>query len=175
MNKIISLLILLISTNSFGQKAQAVSDSMPVSSNGLSYGYNITNEKSRNIKGEEYDRFEIELFVHNEGGCALAIPQKMNRSGEVDESVNISIANFSVQNANGRRLTAKGGDIDAKPWYLKVKIEASQALNGQTRINALIGNGIKSGETITKKITVLVPKGERPKIVVKQVQLTTLF
>ena len=78
-------------------------------------------------------------------------------------------------NANGRRLTAKGGDIDAKPWYLRVKIEAAQAVSGQTRINALIGHGLRGGETSVKNITVLVPKGERPNIVVKPIQLIALF
>lgn len=164
MNKLITFLFLMFGYTTFAQQTITLNDSLATIVNGLSYGYTVTNGRSRSIKGDEFDRYEIILFVTNLSGCAKAVPLKTSLTGTVDFDSNTEIGNFNVTNANGRRLTAKGAIVNAKPWYMNVRVNAQLTANGQTNINAHIANAIKNDETITKAITVLVPKGEKPKV-----------
>lgn len=82
------------------------------------------------------------------------------------------VAEFSCRNATGKRLTSKNGKVKAKPWFAQVKITDETQTSKYKFVKGQVGYAIKSGETITTKIIVIVPKGERP--VVTAAQLTIL-
>ena len=174
MYKLITILFLTCGYTTFAQQTIILNDSMPTVVNGISYGYTVTNERSKSIKGDEFDRFELTLFITNQSGSAKVIPLKTNLTGSVEFDNNIEIGNFNVSNATGRRLTAKGATINALPWFMNVKVSAQLTVDGKTNINAQIANAIKDAETISKKITVILPKGEKPKVSCKTRLLVTL-
>jgi len=130
--------------------------------NGIEYGFYISNEQSKEVKGEDYDRFEVNLFVRNSSGCVKVIPFKVGMTQSTDED--ITIAEFMCRNATGKRLTAKSGKILTKPWYTLVKVNDEKATDKYKFINAEAGHAIGNGQTIKTKIIVIVPKGERPKM-----------
>lgn len=155
----------------FGKLAQAqqvidLEEKKPYSSNGLEYSYYISNESSKEVKGENYDRFEVNLVVTNTSGCLKLIPFKPGSNGNESTSSedNIPIAEFNCTNATGKRLTAKRGTVSAKPWYSNVKVPDETAKDKYKMINAQVGYALRNGQTASTRIIVIVPKGERPKL-----------
>jgi len=148
----------------FAAKAQQVSDlteGQPYENNGLEYSFYITNEKNKEIKGEDFDRYEVEISVMNKSGCLKLIPL---RSGAANNSNNeIQIAEFNCVNATGKRLTSKKGTVSAKPWYTNVRIPDETVKEKYRMVYAQAGYAIRDGQTISNKLIVIVPKGERPK------------
>ncbi len=67
------------------------------------------------------------------------------------------IATFYCSNANGKRLTAKGGDVSVKDFDVPVKV------NDKT-MNVKAGYIFRNRETVRNNIIVLVSKGDRPAI-----------
>jgi len=152
-------------TISFSLRAQQVIDleeKQPYENNGIEYGFYITNESSKEVKGEDFDRFEISLYVTNKSGCIKLIPFTGNSNNNGNEDV--MIAEFSCKNATGKRLTAKGGKVNAKPIFTQVKEPDPLQPSKYRFVNAQIGYAIKNGQTFTTRIIVIVPKGERPKM-----------
>ena len=142
-----------------------LNENVPYSNNGLDYGYYITNEGSKEVKGEDYFRYEVNLFVTNKSGCLKLIPFKtgwtVNTSGSEDA---VMLAEFNCTNATGKRLTAKKGSVVAKPWYTTVRVPDDSVKDKFKTINAQVGYAIRNGQTLTARIIVIVPKDERPKI-----------
>jgi hypothetical protein len=142
-----------------------IEESNPYSYNGLEYGFYITNESSKEVKGEDYYRYELNLYVTNKSGCLKLIPFKAgwtsNTSNSKDE---IMLAEFNCTNATGKRLTAKKGSVGAKPWYNNVRVPDETTKEKYRIVNANLGYAIRNGETITNRIIVIVPKTERPKM-----------
>ena len=132
--------------------------------NGLEYGYYISNEGSKEVKGEDYDRFEINLTVTNNSSCIKMIPLKSGYNGSTTNEDDILIAEFNCTNATGKRLTSKKGTVSAKPWYSNVRIRDELVKDKYKIINAQVGYALRNGQTVTNRIIVIVPKGERPKI-----------
>lgn len=141
------------------QQIVDLQENTPYSFNGLEYGYYITNEASKEVKGEDYARYEVTLYVSNKSNCIKLIPFPNNPE---QTSEQITIGEFSCRNATGKRLTSKGGTIAAKPWFTNVRIEEPGPQTRYRFIRAQVGFAIRSGQTITNKIIVIVPKGERP-------------
>jgi hypothetical protein len=162
-----TFLIALLCGSFFLQAQQVVSldENKPHTENGLEYGYFITNEKNKEVKGEEYDRFEVELFVTNKSGCTRIIPLRgLTQSGAGNNADEVMVAQYNCTNATGKRLTAKSGKVEAKPFYTQVKIYDETVSSKYRLINAQIGYAIRNGQTISSRIIVIVPKGERPKM-----------
>ncbi len=146
-------------------QAQSITDleeNTPYKYNGLEYGFYITNQQSREVKGEDYERYEVVLYVSNNSGCFKHIPYTTRIMSTSDETL---LADFTVKNATGKRLTSKSGKIYARPWYTQVRLDSG------TKVNAQVGYAARNGETITNRIIVIVPKGERPKINCRTVYL----
>jgi hypothetical protein len=126
--------------------------------NGIEYGYYIKNEQQKNIKDEAYSRFEITLNVSNKSGCTKIYTDR--GSLQTGETASL-LATFNCVNANGKRLTAKGGSIKAKEFYINAKVQE----NGKEVTRAAkAGYIFRNNETLTANIIVLVPNGERPKM-----------
>ena len=155
------LLILSIHFFSRGQQVVDLEEKQPTESNGLEYGYYITNESSKEVKGEDFDRYEISLYVTNKSGCIKLIPFTSNSSNSQED---IYLAEFNCKNATGKRLTAKSGKIKALPWYNQVKVPDQVQASKFKYVNGQVGFAVKNGQTMTTRIIVIVPKGERPKI-----------
>ncbi len=131
---------------------------------GLQYGYTIANETSREVKGEEYERYQVKLFVSNTSGCQRLIPFGHSSGTTVTSNKGLRLAGFNCINANGKRLTAKKGAVHARIIYADVRIPDASAKEKYRVVSAQLGYGIRAGETVSNLITVLVPRGERPRI-----------
>lgn len=157
--------ILLFSTPALCQQVVDLEENVPYSNNGMEYGFYISNESSKEVKGEDYSRYELNLYVTNKSGCLKLIPFRSgwnpNNSSSSDE---MQIAEFNCVNATGKRLTVKKATVAAKPWYSNVKIPDEQAKDKYRMVNAEVGYAIRNGQTVTKKIIVIVPKDEKPKM-----------
>jgi hypothetical protein len=166
MRKLLYLLVaLLIVFTASSQQIVNVEENIPYSYNGLEYGFYITNESSKEVKGEDYYRYELNLYVTNKSSCLKLIPFKpmgiSNTSGSNNE---ILLAEFNCINATGKRLTAKKGSVSAKPWYNSVRVPDETVKEKYRIVNAQIGYAIGNGQTLANRIIVIVPKVERPKI-----------
>jgi hypothetical protein len=159
------LTVSLILKTTFSQQVVNLDENTPYTYNGLEYGFYISNESSKEVKGEDYYRYELNLYVTNKSGCLKLVPFKTggtnNNSGSNDE---ILLAEFNCTNATGKRLTAKKGSVSAKPWYSSVKVSDETAKDKYKIVNAQVGYAIRNGQTLATRIIVIVPKIERPKI-----------
>jgi hypothetical protein len=158
-------LLLLLSASA--QQVVDLKEGTPYESNGIEYGFYITNEGSKEVKGDDYERYEVNLYVTNKSGCLKLIPFKNgwtgNNSGSNSDD-GVMIAEFNCTNATGKRMTAKKGTVSAKAFYTNVRIPDETAKDKYRTVNALIGYALRNGQTITNKIIVILPKGERPKM-----------
>jgi hypothetical protein len=152
------------------QQIAELEENKPYSYNGLEYGFTITNERNREVRGEEYERYEIELYVTNNSGCIKLFPLRQTGAvlGSGNDEQNM-VASFTCKNATGKRLTSKGGKVEAQPWYAPVRLAADLGNNNAPLVQALIGYGIRAGQTLSRRIIVIVPKGERPRVNVRVV------
>jgi hypothetical protein len=155
---------LLIMTAARSQQVINLEENQPYSSNGLEYGYYITNEASKEVKGEDFERYEVNLYVANKSGCLRLIPFKGSWSGTTDNNDDVMIGEFNCTNATGKRLTAKKGNVSAKPWFTNVRIPDEANRGKYKTLNAQVGYAIRNGQTLTNRIIVIVPKGQRPKV-----------
>jgi hypothetical protein len=149
----------------YAQQIIDLQEKIPYQYNGLEYGYYITNEKSKEVKGDDMDRYEIVLYVSNKSNTLRIFPFPSIENVE-DE---LSVAEFSCRNATGKRLTSKNGKVKAKPWFAQVRV-AEEAQSAKLKfVKGQVGYAIKNGETISTKIIVIVPKGERPVVTCRAV------
>jgi hypothetical protein len=157
MQKKIILLSLLVLAfcHTHAQTVADLTENMPYKNNGLEYGFYVSNERSKEVKGEDYERYEIVLYVNNNSSCAKIIPLRNAIFGntQADETL---LADFTVKNATGKRLTSKSGKVNARAWYTQVR------LSDGTKVQAQAGYILRIGESMSNKIIVIVPKGERP-------------
>jgi hypothetical protein len=130
----------------------------PETIDGIEYGYFIKNEQVKNVKDEEYSRFEITLYATNKSGCTKLYAEKVSILSS--ETPNL-IVSFNCTNANGKRLTAKSGTVKARDFYVNAKVQE----NGKEVTRTVkAGYIFRNSETLKNNIIVLVPKGERPVI-----------
>lgn len=130
----------------------------PAIINGVEYGYIIKNEQTKASKGEEYGRYEITLYATNKSGCTKLYAERTAIYSYDDPSL---LATFNCTNANGKRLTAKSGNVKAREFNVNVKVK-----EGDKEVNrvARAGYMFRNGETLKTNIIVLVPLNERPVI-----------
>ena len=101
------------------QQIVELDEGTPYASNGLEYGFYVTNEASKEVKGENFERYEVNLYVSNKNGCLKLIPFRNDWNGNpstgTDETV--TVAEFNCTNATGKRLTAKRERWVQNPFY----------------------------------------------------------
>ncbi|MBL7700609.1 MAG: hypothetical protein JNM14_00035 [Ferruginibacter sp.] len=156
----ISFLLLAIFVAFITGSAQIVDlkEKTPTLINGVEYGYLIKNEQTKSNKGEEYSRFEIALYATNKSGCTKLYAERTAIYSYDDPAL---LATFNCTNANGKRLTAKSGNVKAREFNVNVKVK-----EGDKEVNrvARAGYMFRNGETLRANIIVLVPLNERPAI-----------
>ncbi|MGC4101539.1 hypothetical protein [Ferruginibacter sp.] len=156
--------ILFCSLCSFAQITD-LEEKKPETVDGMEYGYYIKNEQVKSVKEEEYNRFEITLYVTNKSGCTKLYT---DRTSVLSSEQNNLLASFNCTNANGKRLTAKSGSVKARDFYINAKVQE----NGKDVTKAVkAGYIFRNGETLKTNIIVLVPKDQRP---VMQCTINTL-
>jgi len=155
------IIILLTGYSSFSQQMVDLEEDTPYEYNGLEYGFYISNERSKEVKGDDYERYELNLYITNKSGCIKLIPFKSSSTKPDEEIV---VGEFNCRNATGKRFTAKTGKINAKAWYSQVKLYDESQSSKYKFVNAMVGYAIRNGETLTTRIIVIVPKGEKPKM-----------
>lgn len=176
MRKLFSLLIVLFMLfTASAQQVTNLEENIPYSYNGLDYGFYITNESSKEVKGEDYYRYELNLYVTNKSSCLKLIPFKTSSGNNPGSSNEIMLAEFNCTNATGKRLTAKKGTLNAKPWYTNVRVQDENAKDKYKIVNAQVGYAIRNGQTLTTRIIVIVPKGEGPKINCRIIYLPEVY
>jgi|KBSSwiStaDraftv2_1062776.scaffolds.fasta_scaffold34357_5 hypothetical protein len=148
----------------FSQQVINLEENIPYSYNGLEYGFYVTNEVSKEVKGEDYFRYEINLYVTNKSGCLKLIPFRPTNSGSNNNNDEVMLAEFNCTNATGKRLTAKKGTVNAKPWFTNVKMPDETIKEKYRMMSVQAGYAIRNGQTLATRIIVIVPKGERPKM-----------
>jgi hypothetical protein len=142
-------------------KAQLIDleEKQVVTQNGFEYGYLINNEQTKSVKGDQYSRYEITLFITNKTGCTKLITDKEKFSiSEVDPN---KLAFFDCLNATGKRFTTKRASVDAKDFFVRTKIKIGD--KEETK-SVKVGYIFRNGETVRNNIVVIVPLNERPKI-----------
>jgi hypothetical protein len=167
--QLLLVIILFIACSSFAQQIVDLEENTPYESNGFEYGYYISNEQSKEVKGDDYERYEVSLYITNKSGCIKVIPIKTTSENKTtgDE---VAVVEFSCKNATGKRLTSKTGKINAKPLYSQVKLY-DESQSKYKFVNAQVGYAVRNGETLTTKIIVIVPKGEKPKMSCRTIYL----
>jgi hypothetical protein len=91
------IIVALISYSSFSQQIVDLEENAPYSYNGFEYGFYISNERSKEVKGDDFERYEVNLYITNKSGCNKLIPFK-NSSSKPDEE--IVVGEFNCKKAN---------------------------------------------------------------------------
>ena len=171
MKKLLSLLaVFFIFHFAKAQQSVDLQENTPFEQNGIVYGYYITNESSKEVKGEDYDRYEVTMYVTNKSGGIKLIPFSQYGGSNVAED-EATIAEFSCKNATGKRFTSKGTSVKVKPWMTPVKITDEAQPAKYKIVNAQAGFALMNNQTVNSKIIVIVPKGQRPQVTCRPASL----
>jgi hypothetical protein len=162
------LLILLscVSFQAFSQSSLDVTEEKPSVQNGIEYSYIVKNERNE----DTYSRYEVVVMAQNKSGCPLIYFKKsaeeLNSLFDGDPA---ALARFECINATGKRLTSKGANVKAKSFFVPYSRQEKTA-DGKTKtVNENVEGGylLKNGSSVSNTLTVIVPKGEKPKFKVR--------
>ncbi len=149
------------------QTPVAITDSLPLESNGFKMGYIVLNttEKEVGDKGN-FSRYQLQFYVTNTT-TEPKITWYRQGFNLPDNDPSPLLARFNCINATGARLTTKEAQVQAKACYVMAKVDDKDCSNGKTAQNkrqVQIGYWIKPGETIAAKAIVIVPLNQQPDI-----------
>ena len=164
--QLLTICVLLTTLGSFAQTAYDLEEDRPATMNGVEYGFNIRNERKKEVKDEEYNRFEITIYVVNKSGCSRLMFPKQTVFGLENQNL---LAEFNCLNATGKRLTSKGGSLNAKPFFVPYTstIKGSDGKDVKNTVSVQAGHILRNGESVTSDFIVIVPKDERPRMKVR--------
>ncbi|AUD04290.1 ABC transporter permease [Spirosoma pollinicola] len=145
----------------FGQQAFDIEPGKPAQLNGIDYGIEIRNERSMDISGETFMRYELAIYATNKSNCTKIFFPKQTLFGQEDQN---QLAIFDCLNANGKRLTSKSGKVMARPFTVpyQQRIKNSEGKDVTTTTNIQAGHILRNGETVSNSFIAIVPNGERP-------------
>src|ERR1700712_4930659 len=107
----------------FAQQSFSVNESSPATAEGLQFGYNIVNEKEKEVgdKGN-FSRFSLNFFITNMAADAKMLLYKpgFNLLGN---DVSPTLVQFKCLNATGARLTSKEVTLQAKACNIMASVE----------------------------------------------------
>ena len=154
----------------FAQQAYDVQPGQPAQLNGIDYGYEINNERRIEISGEGFMRYEVSIYVTNKSNCMKIFFPRQTLLGQEDQN---QLATFDCLNATGKRLTAKGGKVLARPFMVpyQQRIKNADGKEVLTTTTVQAGHILRNGETINNTFIAIVPDGERPvmKVRIKEI------
>ena len=158
MKYLIALSCMLLSFSAF---AQEMTENEKVNSKGLDFWYVITNTQEKT----DYTRYEVTVYCKNNNETMIYKAPVVQNGTYIKYETDI--ATFNCTNATGKRLTPKYANVQMS--YLTVPISNTYT---DCRTNKTIteikyvqaGTVMQPGETRTRKVIFLTPKGEKPKI-----------
>jgi hypothetical protein len=162
-------------TTTFAQASYDVSPGQPAVLNGIEYGFEILNERTKEVKNEDYNRFEIGIYVTNKSGCTKLIFPRQTLFGS-SSNPNL-LANFDCLNATGKRLTSKSGSLSAKSFTVPYRqtVKAADGKDVTTTTNVQAGYILRNGESVSDRLIVIVPAGEQPRMKVRIQEIVDNF
>lgn len=153
----------------FNPKTFEVTDSMPVTYNGLKAGYEIKEESEKTVgKKGDFSRYKIKFYLTNTSSEAKIMYRNLSFGGHSGPITN-NIALFKCLNATGARLTNKMAMMELQVCKLEADVEDKDCNTGKVTINKRlvdIGFWIRPGETVSKTYPIIVPLGEKPKVTI---------
>lgn len=166
--------LLALSYSAFAQQSVDLADGEPEILNGIEYGFNIRNERTREVKDENYSRYEVTVYVTNRSGCTRLLFPKQTLFGLEDQNL---LAQFDCLNATGKRMTSKSSTLRARPFTVPYTTQVKNA-EGKLVSNTIqvpAGHALRNGETVTENLIVIVPMGEKPRMKVRVRELMEAF
>ncbi len=155
--------LLLSPLASYAQQSIDLTTEHATEFNGIEYGFDITNERKTEIKNENYNRFELRVYVRNNSGCSKILFPRQTTFGEQNQNL---LAAFLCVNATGKRLTSKDAQVHAGPFVIPYKqtVKNAEGKMITTTTNIQVGHILKNGEISLENLIVIVPEGEAPRI-----------
>lgn len=147
------------------QPTQSLKENEPTMVNGIELSFRIDKESTKKAGDDEYSRYVLEFYAINKSDCSKYIYYRNDASYSSSSTDNL-IATFYVRNANGKRFTSRDAKVNAKDWWVRVKVTEKDS-NGKDVVrlrDMQAGYIFRRGEQLKNQITVLVPKGEQPNV-----------
>ncbi|MGF7215157.1 hypothetical protein GGR92_001297 [Spirosoma lacussanchae] len=164
---VLTITLLTLSVAALAQTSYDIAPGEPAVFNGVEYGIEVLNERAQDVKTEEYNRYELGLYVTNKSGCAKLIFPRQTLFG-TESNPNL-LASFDCLNATGKRMTSKGGSLLARPFVVPYR-ETVKGADGKDVVkttNVQAGYILRNGESVSDRIIVIVPAGEKPRMRVR--------
>lgn len=166
--KSLSLLVLftLITGKLLAQESSLVTETQPLTTNGLEIGYQINSTEVKTIgdKGD-FNRCVVEFYVLNKRTTPQIILYKTDGISKI--SASDELAEFQCLNATGAQNSVKAATILAEPckvFGLVDKTDDGGEKSPPAKRIVQIGYWIKPGQKISTIEIVIVPLNEQPKI-----------
>jgi hypothetical protein len=99
-----------IASSLYAQQIVDLQEKIPYQYNGFEFGYYITNEKSKEVKGDDMNRYEIVLYVTNKSNSLRIIPFPSIENVE-DE---LPYCGIQLQECNGQTSHFKKWEGESK-------------------------------------------------------------
>jgi hypothetical protein len=160
------LLAVCLFVRAGAQQAYPVTDSTPLTINGLQMGFNILNEREKEVghKGD-FERYSVRFFATNTTSEAKIFMYRQGGGFLNDRSPDI--VHFQCLNATGARFTSNAAFLQATPCSVPAQVEDKDCSTNKTVVNrrfVQIGYWIRPGETIHTDVIFIVPLGQYPKV-----------
>lgn len=163
MNRSIVFILLLCTNKIFAQQSYVVTESAPVTVNGLTMGFNIKSEEEKEVRNKgNFSRYAVKFYITNttQESKILLYKEGFNPLGSISDQ----LAQFNCLNATGARLTSKSAILQAAPCNVMALVDDKDA-NGKAVKNkrfVQIGYWIKAGQTFNTSAIMIVPLNEKP-------------
>ncbi len=163
------LICVLFSLKTFAQQTQVipVSESLPITVNGLQAGYTIK-ETEPDSKKDNQVKYKIYFYLTNTTSEAKIMYKKQGFMGHLGPLSNV-IALFKCDNATGARMTNKTASMELQVCKIEALVDDIDCGTGKPVQNKKlvdIGFWIKPGETVSKTFPLYVPVNEKPNITI---------
>lgn len=169
MKKLLFGLSILCGITIRAQQTFSLTDTTPVTVNGLKAGYSITDESEKSVgKKGDFSRYKIYFYLTNTSNEAKIMYKKPNFHGHFGPLSNI-VALFKCTNATGARMTNKQATMELQPCRIDATVDDKECGTEKIVQNTRqvdIGFWIKPGETVSKTYPMIVPLGQKPVVTV---------
>jgi hypothetical protein len=153
----------------FNPKTFTVTDSFPVTYNGLKAGYSLESESEKSVgKKGDFSRYKIKFWLTNTGTEAKIMYRNMDFGGH-SGPINNNIALFKCTNATGARFTNKMATMELQPCKIQATVEEKDcSIDKVKQVTKVVDLGywIKPGETVSKTYPMIVPLNEKPNVTI---------
>lgn len=167
-NKILFLLVIisLETMHTNAQPSYPVTDTTPVTVNGLLMGYHIKSAEEKQVSDKgNFSRYSMQFYITNTTSEAKIILYK--EGWNVLNNVSDYLARFDCFNATGARFTSKSTTLEAAPCNILAQVDDKDCASNKTVQNkrfVQIGYWIKPGQIISASTIMIVPLNELPKV-----------